>query len=301
MKVVLTNLSNQVFEESRNRLNNSAKLSGIDNLISWDFQDLLKTSFYSQHKKMLDQPKGLGYWVWKPFIILEAFKSMEDGDIVVYSDCGHEIIADIKPLIEICRLQSKILLFENGDLKNAAWTKRDCFVKMGCDSKIYWYGSQVDASFVLCRKSREAIRFLEEWLFYCSDFQANTSNENELGKRNLPSFIEHRWDQSILSLLAIQWKIELYRMPSQYGNHYKELAYRVNGEINCRNQFKPVQLYTYSKHPKSNSPYFQLLNHHRKKAVENSAVKSDSLLGKLITYPGRLVTRILSFLHKQIS
>jgi hypothetical protein len=301
MKVVLTNLSNQVFAESRQRLNDSARQFGINDILSWDFEDLKKTAFYKQHQAMLDQPKGLGYWAWKPYLVLEAFNKISEGDVLIYSDCGHEIIADLQPLIDICHHSAPVMLFENGDLKNAMWTKRDCFVRMGCDTKLFWYGAQVDASFLLVRKSQKSIQFMEEWLRYCCDPIANTSAPNQLGKRNLPLFIEHRWDQSILSLLAIKWQLELYRMPSQFGNHYKAEEWRVQGEFNCKNQYKPIQLSSYSKYPKLNSPYGQLLNHHRKKAGVNENMSSKSILQSAFGYPYRLSMRIASFLHRQFS
>ena len=78
-------------------------------------------------------------------------------------------------------------------------------------------------------------------------------------------YIDHRWDQSILSLLAYKRNIELYRMPTQFGNHYKLPAYRVNGEINCVNQLDRIPTIDYSNEPYENSCYFQLLNHHRDK------------------------------------
>ncbi len=301
MKVVLTNLSNSLFEESRTLLNESAKKQGITDIESWDFEELKQTTFFKQHQKLLEEPKGLGFWAWKAFIILDAFSRIDWNDIVIYADCGQEIIANLDPIINICQTKEDILLFENGNLDNATWTKRDCFIKLNCDSGKYWYGLQTDASFLLVRKTERAVSFLNEWLVYCCDWQANTNNPNTLGKKNLPSYIEHRWDQSILSLLRIKWNIELYRMPSQFGNHYKIEAFRIPGEINCRNQYKPAQLNYYSKFPKINSPYFQLLNHHRKKKSVSGDGSANSLLKKAFGYPFRLVKRTHAFVHQLIS
>jgi hypothetical protein len=302
MKVVLTNLSNSLFEESRNRLNQSALRHGIRHIDSWDFEDLKKTEFFRQHEVLLSQPKGLGFWAWKPFIILDSFSRLITDDIVIYSDCGHEIIDYLDPLINICDNQSDIILFENGNLDNATWTKRDCFVKMNCDSRKFWYEHQVDASFLLIKKNEKTIEFLQEWLYFCCDWQANTNNLNVLGKKNLPSYIEHRWDQSILSLLRIKWKLDTFRMPSQFGNHYKSPAFRIQGEFNCKNQFKPVQLNYYVNHPKLNSPYFQLLNHHRtKKSASNNNEHSISGISQLIGFVKRSVKRLHTFLHKKFA
>jgi len=303
MKVVLVNLSNELFEQSRIRLNVSAQKHGIDTVFSHDFEELKGTAFYLENKKILDQPKGIGYWAWKPYIILQAMQSLDEGDVVVYGDCGHEIIASLEPLIKICTEETPVLLFANGNLINAHWTKRDCFVEMDCDQWKYWYGRQVDASFSLYRKSRESIQFLDDWQHYCANEKALTDLPNQDGKKNLPGYIQHRWDQSILSLLAIRHNIALYRMPTQFGNHYKAPAFRINGEFNCKNQFLQKQVTYYAADYFANSPYFQLLDHHRTKKKETAA--KESLAAKLEKRVKRFIRkrwdRLASWVHKTVT
>ena len=72
----------------------------------------------NKNKKILDAPKGIGYWLWKPFIILETMKNISEGDVIVYSDSGIEIIENLDPLITICKEQKPVLLFANENLKN---------------------------------------------------------------------------------------------------------------------------------------------------------------------------------------
>ena len=269
MKIILTNLSNKLYEKSRFRLNESANKYGISEINSYDFDDLKSTSFYNQNQRILDQPKGIGYWSWKPYIILETLKSMTEEDIIIYSDCGIEIIENLDPLIDICKKEQPILLFANGNLQNRHWTKRDCFIIMNCDSKKYWKGLQSDAAFCLFRKTDVTQKFLEDWLSYCCDERVVGDLPNTCGKKNFWGFQSHRWDQSILSLLAIRNEIKLYRVPTQFGNHYKAPEYRIQGEFNCINQKNPRKINYYSSKPYYNSPYFQLLNHHRSRSTEN--------------------------------
>ena len=37
---------------------------------------------------MLEEPRGGGYWVWKPLIVREALCGLEDGDVLLYCDAG---------------------------------------------------------------------------------------------------------------------------------------------------------------------------------------------------------------------
>lgn len=263
MSGVLINLSNKLYEDSRMRLNRSARTFGIDAIRSYDFDDIRATPFYNDNREILDQPTGMGYWLWKPYIIREALLSLPDDAIVIYSDSGIELTASPEPLLTICRQQAPVLLFGNGDHTNAAWTKRDCFILMDCDSEYYWHAPQCDAAFALFRKCAETIAFVEEWLHFCRDARILTDQPNTCGKRDLPDFIQHRRDQSVLSLLAQKHRLPLFRMPTQFGNHYKMPAVRVPGEFNCVNQYRQRQVRYYAVVPYYNSPYLQLLDHHR--------------------------------------
>lgn len=280
MNIALTNLSDENFSQSRLRLNASAGQHGIEIFFSYHFEDIKRTPFYSENEVILSQPTGLGYWLWKPYIILESLKKVNDGDLVIYSDSGIEIIASLDPLIQICEKEQPILLFANGNLINAEWTKRDCFILMDCDQRACWKAQQVDAAFGLFRKTDKTINFVKEWLDYGKDRRILTDIPNELGKKNSWRFIDHRWDQSILSLLAYKYKLNLYRMPTQFGNHYKSPPYRITGEFNCISQKRLRQVNYYSSKPFYNSPYSQLLDHHRSRKVPLSG-KQQSLLKKI--------------------
>lgn len=278
MKVVLTNLSNHLYEDSRKRLNDSAKKFGIEEIYSYDISEIKNTNFYQENIEILSNPKGIGYWLWKPYIILEALKKVEKGDIVIYCDCGLEILESLSPLISICNEKEDILLFRNANDINLAWVKRDCFILMDCDCEEFWNGAHCDASLSLYKKSNSSMQFVTEWLNWGTNKYIISDYPNVCGKDNLPGFIDHRWDQAILSLLALKNKIELYRMPTQFGNFYKMDGYRVFDEYRCINQSNQKRLDYYSPTPLSNSPYFQLLNHHR---IQNKLTKWNKILIKL--------------------
>jgi hypothetical protein len=116
MAVVLTNLSNRLYEESRLRLNASAERHGITRLRSYDWEHLRSTPFYQDNHAILDRPTGMGFWLWKPYIIIEALNAVSDGDIVVYADSGLEIVASLEPLLACCSTGIPSFFFGNGDL-----------------------------------------------------------------------------------------------------------------------------------------------------------------------------------------
>jgi hypothetical protein len=275
MRVVLTNLSNRLFEESRLRLNVSAARFGIDEIRSYDFEEIRGSSFYQENRAILECPTGMGFWLWKPYIILEALQRLPDDTIVIYCDSGIEIISPLDPLLDICRGEHPIVLFGNGDHRNSRWTKRDCFILMGCDTEYYWNAPHCDAAFGIFRKCPATLEFVRDWLEYCRDPRILTDEANTCGKRDLPDFTEHRRDQSVLSLMVQKHRLPLFRMPTQFGNHYKLPAYRIENEFNCLNQFLQTQVRYYAVIPYYNSPYLQLLDHHRGQKNNPSLVKKQ--------------------------
>lgn len=294
---VLVNFSGKNFEESRLRLNASATRFGIDKILSHDEHYIKHSSFYQAHKNILDATVGAGYWLWKPFLILEALKNSQEGDIIIYSDAGIEIIGDLSPLIHICK-EKEVVLFRNAYLRNKLLTKRDCYVLMDCDNKNYWNGPHLDASFCIFKNGGLSRKFVSEWLAFCCDERILTDRPNVMGRKNFFGFRFHRHDQSVLSLLAIRYGFELFRQPSQYGNHYKANPFRVKGESNCISQFKTRQIDYYSSRPMENSPYFQLLDHHRSKA-ETRVVENLNLIQKVLKSAGRKKSKIMKLIRRQ--
>jgi hypothetical protein len=299
MNVTLVNLSNELFNTSRNRLNLSAKNIGIKQINSYNFEDLRETEFFSNNQEILAYPKGMGYWLWKPYIILESLNKLKEDDILVYSDCGIELLHDIHPIIELTNNQS-IILFGNANHQNYMWTKRDCFILMDCDTEEYWYSSHVDAAFIVLKKNDFVVNFVNEWLKFGKKKNIITDLPN-VTLENLNGFIEHRWDQSILSILAQKHKLNLYRMPTQFGNHYKTHDFRIKGEFNCVNQAERTEINYYATIPYYNSPYLQLLNHHRFKdaqALSEDLYLLDTKVYKnqtAINFLKKLANRLLSY------
>ena len=261
MKVHLVNFATQNFHTAQKRLTKSALRFGIDQCISYNKSILKKSEFYKKYKNILDQERGAGYWLWKPFIILEALRAAEDGDIVIYSDSGAEIISPLKPLTDLCQQKGGLLLFNvhtpNGRHTNIMWTKRDCFVLLDADEPRFHNAEQVAGSPQLYQKNPRSIAFLEEWLNYCTDERILTDIPNRCGHDNYPDFKDHRHDQSVLSLLVLRHGVETFRDPSQFGNHLKLAAYRTQGELAAG--------LGYSSAPYVNSPYGTIFYLHRER------------------------------------
>lgn len=230
MTTLLVTYATRAHLLNQKRLNRSAMCHGVDHTISWNDRRLKKTSFYREHRHILDSPTGAGYWLWKPFIILDALEKANPLDIIIYCDTDLMVIEDIGPFIQLCTEENPILLIANHGNLNKDWTKRDCFILMGCDEERYHEVEQVLAGFQVYRNVEKSRRFVRDYLRYCCDERILTDMSNRCGCCNFDSFVEHRRDQSVLSLLAEKERTIRFRDPTEWGNHLKMNDFRKAGE-----------------------------------------------------------------------
>jgi hypothetical protein len=196
--------------EAQRALAASAPVGEIDEIICWDRARLAATRFYQQNREVLEQPRGCGFWLWKPYIILEAVKRAGPADAVVYWDVGrlrgNRFTRSVLPLVRWCREHGGMLpgvpIFPQQE-----WTKRDCFYYMGCDERRYWRACQMQATFSIWSGSA-ASEFVSEWLRWCCDRRCLTDEPNQCGLPNLTGFKDHRHDQSILSNLCTKCGVD---------------------------------------------------------------------------------------------
>jgi hypothetical protein len=280
MRHYLTSFASADFATSLDELVRSASAYGIDEVRTWNPEKVRATPFYHAHRALLDRSRGAGYWLWKPYIIERALDEARDGDIVVYADAGVSVVRSLRPLFDLCHAHDGILLFAGHYEGLAAEpnicrisTKRDCFVLMDCDEHRYHEAPMLDASFLVLEKNSQSIDFVRRWREFCSRPEILSDAENVCGKENLPGFIEHRHDQSVLSLLAARDQLEVFRGPSQFGNHCKTEEFREPGEW-TRRPYESRDMYPTSR-------YGTLLFHHRKRTLDAESGGATELLAML--------------------
>lgn len=253
MKLWLVSYANRKYAASQRWLVQSARRFGFDEIRAYRERDLRRTPFFRKHREVLTQPRGAGYWLWKPYFIQQVLSEASPNDVVVYVDSGIELIASLRPLVEICLAGRGITLFQVHEGYNIIWTKRSCMVGMDCDEPRYHWAQQIAGGLQLYRPCPESFDLLQTWLDYCCRPQLLTDAPDPPGMKAYPEFRDHRHDQSILSLLATRWELPIYRCPSQWGNDHMLPEFRTPG-LAIQKLLAPYQ----------NSHYGQLIDHHRR-------------------------------------
>jgi len=188
----------------------------FDQVIEYSPSDV-DEQFKRDNKEILSQSRGGGYWLWKPYIIKKTLEQLQDGDYLFYCDAGAFYIKNINYLIkEMEKRKESIMLFELA-LIEKEWNKRDALILMACDSSPFYDTNQVLATCMLLKKNSETLEFIDQYLSWCQDPRILTDMKNTQGLDNHIEFIDHRHDQSVLSLLSKKHHIKPYRDPSQWG------------------------------------------------------------------------------------
>lgn len=177
----------------------------------WD----LGLEFYLKFgNKLNSRHKGFGYWIWKPQVILKTLKKINDGDVLIYIDSGcHLNIRGEDRLniyierfgasdLDIMAMQGDSPWSEHPDLRERIWTKGDLFDYFKVRSDPYFTDSnQFQATIILFKKNKETVSLVKNWI---SIFYQNFALVDDTPSKsiNLDGFVEHRYDQSIFSLLC---------------------------------------------------------------------------------------------------
>ena len=86
---------NKLFTNQLHRLNHEASDTRWFNNIFIETPETIG-GLISENNNIFEYERGFGYWIWKPYIILNRLKKMKDGDILVYLDAGSSIINNDK-------------------------------------------------------------------------------------------------------------------------------------------------------------------------------------------------------------
>lgn len=200
-------------------------MRAYDRVISAGPADL-ETTFRRRYADVLrPEVRGFGYFCWKPQLIHQVLASLAPGDLLHYCDVGcHLNPAGRERLADYFRMADEtaagILAFRASplpesfgplagadpfpDWKNAAWCKADTYAAFGLErDAAFLDGPIAVATTAFFRVSPESRSVVQAWRrAFMDDFTLIDDTPSRLP--NAPSFIEHRWDQSIWSVLVYQ-------------------------------------------------------------------------------------------------
>ena len=184
----------------------------VDTVTHWTPEMLKAAGYEIKCPKIKLNERGSGFYSWKPFIIERKLQEVPEGDIVFYCDVGR--LFPYKLLSGSLRvfldwMQDKrqavmpgVYIPWHGPM--SVWTKRDAFVAMSMDEAFYHTAIPIQASFSIWINNSESRDIASEWMTLSGNRQMISDDSSQSSLPELPDFHEHRWDQSLLSLVCLR-------------------------------------------------------------------------------------------------
>ena len=193
----------------------------FERIIGYKCKDLPKIfpEFWEREKEFIkSHPRGYGYWIWRPLLILDTFEKMNDGDILLFADAGCElnVYGKNRMLEYIDMTKNHGCLFFQIEHPDYKWTKADCIDVIGLDLDSSIVNSdQIEGGSFFLKKTERNITLIKK-VSEIANLDCHHYITDERSRiPNHPEFIEHRHDQSILSLLVK--KGEFNYLSSEYS------------------------------------------------------------------------------------
>ncbi len=265
----------------------AARFGNIQEQHPWNLGELKQTKFYQQHKAVLDCERGAGFWLWKPYLMLKLMKEIPQGDFLFYHDVGrafrrnpnigYQFDRSIDPLVDWAKQNNGMFpgIYIPVYGPSSRWTKRDCFVLTESDQEEYWSQPQVQAGINVWQNTSSVRDFIAEWLQYCEDPRILTDQENQCGKPNFSDFLDHRHDQSVLTILLRKHGVSAYGNPQENLFKHREISYitakvtsDIAAETNKHANKPPLESLLESRSParlqRGAAPLYRLLMEHKR-------------------------------------
>ena len=226
MKIYLLTYGDNGFYLSKKHLEYLAINSGLfDRVISLGPKDL-DNKFKKKYKKILHQPKGGGFWLWKFEIIKTLLSQINENDIVIYCDAGASLNTS---KIAINRFNEYIEILSNPNTSQLKMKCENHFIEKNyTNKKLFEYfdialdsdfanSTQLQAGHQFYKKCNETTSYFKDYEKLI-DIDVNLITDFYSKETQIDSFSEHRHDQSIFSLLSKKYSAYVIENETEFKN-----------------------------------------------------------------------------------
>ncbi len=180
----------------------------FDNIIIYD-----ETNFNNELSTIVNNiilnygDRGYGYWIWKPYIILQELEKINENDILVFLN-SHCSFIDNDLLNAINDLQNSKLCIFSGNIglssKNWITTKLIKIIEQYYNTKFsdaQLNSPQREAGILFIRNCELSRQIIKEWLnIMVNNIEYITDVHNQ-DNDNIETFKDNRHDQAVLDLI----------------------------------------------------------------------------------------------------
>lgn len=178
-------------------------ITDVQVLNEFDFDQNFALHFQSI---LHSEARGYGFFSWKPQVILQRLRDLNDGDLLIYLDVGSHLNAKgaalLAEYLEICATSPSGILAFQTDFLEKNWSKGDLLEHFGVQNNPAVLNSgQIQAGLIIVRNCLETRNFVNDWakVFWTN---LNLVDDSESVQPNHKEFRQNRHDQSVFSIMA---------------------------------------------------------------------------------------------------
>jgi len=212
------------YNNDRNNLINSvSKYSNFQTIVF--NKNNIDFYFNKTNEKILNSQRGGGYWLWKPYIILATLNNMNNEDLLFYLDSKYYFVKNFENLYKDKLNETNIIVWKNKPneeityLKN--YCKMDVIKKYNIENLTFNYNCECCwAGAIIIKKTNQTMQIMKEWLEMCCNYNDITDSPSTIPNSSL--FIDHRHDQSLLSIVLHKYNIKFYFFEKEFMQNVRQ-------------------------------------------------------------------------------
>lgn len=219
-KLILLSFADSKFRPTGERLRNEAEIFGLFDSILIPSEKDFGIRYRKKYWFRLKQ-KGMGYWMWKSYLVKRTYESLNDDDILFYIDAGcvlnKEGINRFRDYINEVRSSNSGILAFQMKLKERAYSKADLISFLNLEEDEILNSGQLYAGCFFIRKGIVGDMFVSQWFDICHN-HFDLLSDSPSRKTNDLEFVCHKFDQSVFSLLAKQYNPTIHSADETYSS-----------------------------------------------------------------------------------
>lgn len=224
MKTQLISYGGEKYKTEKELLKETALSSSFFDKVTLYGPECLDPAFYAQFKVLLNQQKGAGYWVWKPYLLKKVLNTLPENDILVYADAGsminsrgRERFHDYLTILKDTSTGSLAFELEQKEVES---TKQEVFDEF-IGSTALSSTKQLTASIILLKKCPQAVRLVDKWYqTLCKKPLLFTNDKTSAIQHS--GFIRHYHDQSVFSIIRKLDGSEIIANETLFSDYIRE-------------------------------------------------------------------------------
>jgi hypothetical protein len=213
LRIHFITFASSSFRGALKRIKSEAETFGIFDSITCITENELPEE-YRQKYGLVEGSRGYGYWIWKSYITKLHLDRIAENDILLYADAGCSFNPEgTKRFIEYLNILSHSkksnLAFQLADYPEKTYTKGDLFKYFEVEQNEEIKNSgQLIATVFFIKKNSKSTRLIDDWYSICHQ-HPNLVNDTPSAFPNDDSFVDHRHDQSVFSILRKRYGCEV--------------------------------------------------------------------------------------------